>query len=349
MVALGATEGIAELIAGFVKIWAGRWSDRTGQRKVFVFWGYVIAAVAKPMSGMATHWLQALTGRGFDRFGKGIRTAPRDAMLGDWAPPGSEAKVFGFHRGMDTLGATIGPLVTLGILLLWPALPLSYLFFIAFVPGMLAAFLVLAVPEKKLAESEKVHTPLASSLSRFPPIFYFYMSVWAIFSVANSSDVFLLLQVQKQGASQTQVILSYCFFNLIYAALSFPLGAWADRRGTRQVFKAGLFLFVAVYGIFAVATEWWQVILGLALYGIFQAATDGVGKAMILQMAPPEQKATAIGLFVGITGFCSLIASVMFGLIWEQFGSSWSFGVSAGLALLAALILLLDRKVFDLR
>jgi len=346
MVALGLTEGLADLIAGVLKIYAGRWSDRLGKRRVFVFWGYMIAAVAKPLTGMSTHWLQALFGRGLDRMGKGLRTAPRDALLADWSPPDQLGRVFGFHRGMDTAGATLGPLLTLLILFLVPGMPLSQLFIWALIPGLIAAFLVLKVPEKKPLALPANQQPLKESLSRFPPQFYFYLFVWTLFSVANSSDVFLLLRVQEIGGDQTAVILCYCFYNLVYALLSYPAGKLSDSWSREKVFGIGLLIFAGLYGIFAVTHSWTGILIGLFFYGIFSAATDGVGKALIVSVAPKEQKATAIGLFVGFSGLSSLTASVLCGWIWDRWGSFWAFGLSSGLALAAALVffILLAKK-----
>jgi MFS family permease len=344
VVALGLIEGLADFISGVLKIAIGRYSDRIGRRRPFVFWGYILAASAKPLTGLSSHWFQALMGRALDRTGKGLRTAPRDAMLSDWAPKGQEGKVFGFHRGMDTLGATVGPLITLGILAVWPRLELSKLFLIAFIPGLIAAFLVLWVPEKKMVATQRIQTPVFSSLEKFPKVFYFYLFVWVLFSLGNSSDVFLILKIQQFGGSASQTILSYCFFNLIYALCSYPLGAWADKKGAPKIFLAGLLIFALVYGIFAGASSWAHFMTGLFLYGLFNAATDGIGKAIVVQLAPRNQKATAIGLFVGLTGFSTLIASFVGGWIWDNFGSSWSFGLSAVLALMAAVIFYLGQR-----
>lgn len=344
VVALGLIEGLADFISGILKIVFGRWSDRIGKRKIFVFWGYFLAAIAKPLPGLSSHWVQALLARLFDRTGKGLRTAPRDALLSDWAPKGMEGKVYGFHRGMDTLGATIGPLITLGILAAWPAMELSQLFLIAFIPGLIATFLVLAVPEKKLTATEKVHTSFKPSLGKFPKAFYFYLFVWILFSIGNSSDVFLLLKIQEFGASSAQVILSYCFFSLIYALLSYPLGAWADQIGAPRIFVSGLMIFALVYITFGFASNWWHFLIGFFLYGIYNAATDGVGKALVVKLAPKDQKATAIGIFVGFTGFSSLLASVVTGWLWQNHGPQVSFALSASLAIMSAIVFMIGQR-----
>ncbi len=341
LVALGFIEGLAELIAGLFKILAGRWSDRMGRRKIFVFSGYFLAAISKPIAGVATNWVGALSAKALDRFGKGMRTAPRDAMLSDWAPKGQEARVFGFHRSMDSAGATVGPLITLLILAMYPEIALSRFFLWALIPGLIAALLVLGIPEKKLEKKTEIlpdTQTLRESLSQFSKEFYIYLAIWILFSLGNSSDVFLLLRIQNLGASTQQVVLSFCFYNLVYAILSYPVGIWADRKGTKSIFMYGLFIFAIVYGIFASAHHWWILLPGLFLYGIFSAATDGVGKAMVIGMAPKNQKATAIGLFVGGSGFAMLVASVSTGWIWENFGSQWALGISSGIALIAAVL-----------
>lgn len=344
MVALGWTEGIAELIAGILKIYVGRWSDRIGERKKFVFFGYLIAAVAKPFAGLSQNWLQALVARGLDRTGKGLRTAPRDAMLADWATGGNEGYVFGFHRAMDTTGATLGPLITLLILFLFPFVSYKSLFFWALIPGLIAAFLVLKVPEKSLSERQKIHLPLGQSLSKFSTNFYYYLFVWLVFSIANSSDVFLLLKIQNLGATPVQVVLCYCFYNFFYAMVSFPLGAWADRYSPKLIFTMGLVTFAVVYSIFAYAGSWPWLLLALMLYGVFSAATDGVGKAMIVELSPKNQKATAIGMFVGLSGVAALAASVLCGWLWQTYGAQVCFAFSAVLALACA-ILMVFRKL----
>lgn len=345
MVALGWTEGVAEFIAGILKIYAGRWSDRIGVRKPFVFIGYLLAAISKPFAGMSQNWLQALVSRGLDRTGKGLRTAPRDAMLSDLATPDSQGYVFGFHRAMDTAGATLGPALTLLILWWWPKLEYRSLFFLALVPGLIAALLVLKIPEKKKAEKQLIHLPWGASLKQFSPTFYFYLFVWLLFSIANSSDVFLLLKIKDLGATNTQVILCYCFYNFFYALVSFPLGAWADRFSPKKIFTAGLFIFAVVYFIFAYAGSWPWLLVALFLYGLFSAATDGVGKAMIVELSPKNQKATAIGLFVGLSGVAALAASVLCGLLWETYGSVACFVFSAVLAVISGLLMLL--KIFN--
>ncbi len=338
---VGLIEGVAEGIASLLKTYSGRWSDRIRARKTFVWIGYLFAALAKPITGAASSWLQVLFARSFDRFGKGIRSAPRDALLAEAVDPEFRGAAFGWHRMMDTLGAAVGPLFAI-LFLRYHSKPaeLRWLYFLAAIPGLLSVLVVFSIREKS------AELPLAKSLSSFEfsslsRNFKTYLLAWGIFSLANSSDVFLILKAESSGISMTETILMYAFYNLLYSVSSPYLGHLSDKFGRKWVLISGLLVFSFVYFLFGFATERWQFWCLFGIYGTYMAATDGVGKALAIDLVPKDLKASGIGLLGTVTGFATIIASSMAGLLWDKVGSQWTFIYGAFGALIAICILLL--------
>lgn len=336
---VGFIEGLAEAVASLLKSTSGLWSDRIQKRKPFVWMGYLFAALAKPLTGSAQSWIHVLFARSFDRTGKGLRTAPRDAMLAESVPPGMRGAAFGWHRMMDTLGAAVGPL--LAILFLLYSQNLRLIYFIAFIPGLLSVVVALGLKEERaLPQVSRVERKKWSSFFSLSPQFKHYLSAWTIFSLSNSSDVFLLLRAQQAGVSLTETILMYCFYNLLYSLASPYLGGLSDRVGRRRVLLFGLLVFSVVYVGFIFAQQSLHFWILFGVYGFYMAATEGVGKAFAIDLLGEDKKATAVGYLGTVTGISTLIASTMAGYLWDHFGSATTFTYGAAGAVLTFIALL---------
>lgn len=315
---LGLVDGLAEGISSGLRWIGGALSDRFGRRKPFVFAGYTLSAVSKPLMGAAAYfggWPVFLVGRCSDRLGKSIRTSARDALIADSTDPEFRGAAFGLHRTMDTCGAILGPLAALVILLVRPNTPLQWLFFIAVAPGLMSSLLVAAtVRDIPRPPGEGKPPPIFQS---FPAPFWHLIIANAIFSFGNSSDSFLILRSKDIGLTFPQVILAFAVYNTVYAAAALPLGRLSDRIGRKPVVIAGWITYAAVYFGFAVAHAWIAPWLLLGSYGLYQAFSEGVTKAMVSDVVSPRQRAGAIGLFYTVSGVGQLVASVMAGLVWN--------------------------------
>lgn len=333
---IGILEGMAEAAAGLSKGYFGKLADHRARKAPFVQLGYLLSALSKPLMAVWTAPLWVLGARTADRLGKGIRTGARDAMLAAEATSATRARIFGFHRGMDTLGAAIGPL--LALLFLW-AYPEQYraLFLLAFFPGLVAVGFTLLLREAAPAARRKgTGTPGFFSFLKYIPASSpaYRRLLWGLlaFALVNSSGLFLLLLLKQQGIEDAALIGFYIFYNLVYALAAFPAGGLADRRGLKPVFIGGLLLFAAVYGGMALAGSWWQFGLLFLLYGLYAALTEGVAKAWISNLAPEGERATAIGAYEGLRSIAALLASSLAGWIWLQFGPAVLFGATAAAA-----------------
>ena len=328
IVLIGVLEGIAEAVAGLGKGYFGKRSDMSGKRVPFVQIGYSLSALSKPMLAFFVFPIWVFFVRTLDRIGKGIRTGARDALLSDEATPATKGKVFGFHKSMDTLGAVIGPSLALLYLYFYPGNYVT-LFYIAFIPGLLAVLSSFFLKEKTISKSVvKLKTPFFSFLNYWKesPARYRQVVIGLLaFTLFNSSDVFLLLQAKQAGIGDTMVIGLYIFYNLIYALFALPLGILADKIGLKKIFIAGLFIFAIVYFGFANSTNLYVLIALFFLYGIYAAATEGISKAWISNISLKKDTATAIGTFSGLQSICAMLASSLTGLIWYQFGAATAF------------------------
>ncbi|MBI1343225.1 MAG: MFS transporter [Terrimonas sp.] len=328
---IGILEGIAEFTAGLSKGYFGKISDEKGLRLPFIKLGYGFSAVSKPMMALLVYPLWIFFARTVDRLGKGLRTAARDALLSSESTRETKARVFGFHRGMDTTGAVIGPLLALTFLHFFPE-KYKPLFLLAFIPGMISVILIFLLREKKQP---------VSSLGKGN--FFSFFKYWKIasrayrklvvgllaFALFNSSDVFLLLKTKEVTGSDTVTIAAYIFYNLIFALAAYPLGSLADRIGIKKVFMAGLVLFAGVYAGFGFNPSIPVIFVLFFVYGIYAAATEGVTKAWITNIAHESHTATAIGFYTSGQSICSLFASMIAGAIWSGFNSQYTFLVTA--------------------
>jgi len=339
IILIGVLEGFAEATAGLSKGYFGNLSDRTGRRKPFVQLGYALSAISKPMMAAFSYPLWIFFARTTDRLGKGIRTGARDALLSDEATPETKGRVFGFHRALDTVGAVIGPMLALIFLQLYPG-DYKTLFFLAFLPGLFAIVFTVLIREKKSTQTENIVKPgfwdFLQYWSRSPAQYRQLAGALLVFTLFNSSDVFLLLHIKAAGLSDGAVIGMYIFYNFIYAAAAYPMGILADRLGMKRVFVFGLLLFAVVYAGIAFASTW-PVFAGLFfLYGLYASATEGVAKAWMTNICAKKDTATAIGTFTAFQSIGALLASSMAGLIWYSAGAEVVFSISAGASLVVA-------------
>ena len=329
IVLIGVLEGTAEAVAGLSKSYFGRQSDLSGKRLPFVQIGYALSAISKPMMGIFIFPFWIFLARTIDRIGKGVRTGARDAMLSDEATPATKARVFGFHRSLDTLGAVFGPAIALIYLYFYPD-NYQQLFFIAFLPGILAIATTCLIKEKKLQNkaAQVANTNVfafAEYWKNSPPEYRKLLAGLLFFALFNSADVFLLLQLKANGLSDTAVIGMYIFYNLVYALSSYPIGILADRLGLKNIFLAGLCTCVIVYAGFSFHQPGYIYGILFALYGLYAAATEGIAKAWISNLVNKKETATAIGTYSGFQSIAALLASSMAGIIWYNVGAFATF------------------------
>lgn len=347
---IGILEGIAESVAGLSKSYFGKLSDQSGRRLPFVQLGYTLSAISKPMLAFFIYPWWIFLSRTIDRLGKGIRTGARDALLSDECTKENKAKVFGFHRSLDTLGAVFGPAIALAYLYFYPD-DYKTLFLVAFLPGLAAIIATLFIKEKR--------KPAVSVLNgRKPAVHFFaFAGYWKqstgqykklvagllLFALFNSSDVFLLLKMKESGLNDAAVIGIYIFYNLVYAILAYPIGMLADRIGIKKIFIAGLVVFSLVYTGFAFNHSIPVFFLLFFLYGIYAAATEGVSKAWISNIVDKSETATAIGTYSGFQSICAFVASSLCGLLWVNFGAMATFLITAGVTLFVIMYLLMYK------
>lgn len=339
MSSVGLIEGVAEAIASLLKTYSGVWSDRISRRTPFVAAGYFLSAIGKPIIGFSTGWTEVLFARSLDRTGKGLRTAPRDALLAEAVSVELRGAAFGWHRAMDTLGAAIGPLLAI-LYLSIEGQNLRHIYYWALVPGMIAVVIALLVKEKKVEPKKNAPSIRFFEFSSFSGPFKTYLVSWAAFSLTNSSDVFLLMKAKAEGLSLTEIILLYCGYNLAYSIFSPYFGGLSDRIGRKFLLVSGLVVFAGVYVGFSFATLHWHFWILFGLYGLYMAATDGVGKALAVDLIDPSRKATGLGALGTVTGLSTVVASTVAGVIWDHYGASYTFLYGAAGAALAVLILL---------
>jgi MFS family permease len=339
MAVVGIIEGFAEITAGFLKGYFGNLSDRIGKRSIFVVLGYGISAISKPVPGLIASIPAVVVSRTTDRVGKGMRTAPRDALLGSYSK-GNTGAIFGFHRAMDTLGAAIGPLIAIFLLYLFPD-NFQLIFLIAFVPSAIAVSFTFLVKDKPSHSNIKGKLNYSIFWKEVSAEYKFVLIMIIIFSFVNSSDVFLILKSRFISDSNTIAILGYVFFNIVYAIFSYPLGHLSDKYGKKNIFSFGLVVFSLVYLGFALITEMIFIWLLFALYGIYSAATEGVSKAWISDLVPEEWRGSAIGLLTMFSSFAIMLGSFTAGVLWDYFGSAVPFLASSIISFVVAVILFL--------
>ena len=342
MAVVGIIEGAAEVTAGLLKGYFGRLSDKIKKRSVFVVSGYLLSALSKPLPGLFPTITAVITTRISDRIGKGVRTAPRDALLATYAE-GKTGSIFGFHRGMDTLGAAIGPIAALILLHFHPG-DYILIFLVAFAPSIAAVMLTLFVKDNPASFKNVTKRNYAGFWRSAPYQYKINILLITIFSLANSSDVFLILKSKAISNSASLAIWGYIFYNLIYAISSYPIGKYADKIGKKKVYVAGLYIFAAVYLGFALFPDIYFIWILFALYGIYAASTEGVVKAWVSDLIPDEQLGSAIGLMTMLSSLAVMLGSLVAGILWDQFGSAVPFSLSAVVSAIIASTFILVKE-----
>jgi len=353
-VVIGFIEGIAESTASLLKIASGWLSDKLSKRRALVFIGYGLSTLAKPFMYIATTWWLILGVRFTDRFGKGIRTAPRDALVADSLSAKERGKGFGFHRAMDTAGAAMGLVIAAAVVFLFQRGNLDlvrgtyqWLVLLGIVPAVLALFVLFFVREAKGESSLKDNATCNAGLfenikgsTAFDKRFVIFLIVMFLFTLGNSSDAFLILRAQNLGNNVFHILLMLILFNFFYAAVASPAGMLSDKLGRKRIIVIGWALYVLTYVGFAMATDSWQVWVLFALYGIYYGLADGVARAFIADLVPTEKCGTAYGIYHGVVGITLLPASVVAGWLWQSVSPAATFYLGAVLAFLALIGLL---------
>ena len=353
---LGWIEGIAQATVALLAAYAGTRSDRFRRRLPWVRWGYGLPVAGKAILAGAFTWPMVLLGRTVDRVGKGLRSSPRDALIADATEESARGRAFGLHRALDTAGALVGA-ITAALLLWWlagtpsgsgaaaaardDAAPYRVIFAIAAVMGTAAVALTFVVrePGHEAAGPSRPAAPAGSGAAlELPRAYWLALAMLLVFSFANSSDTFLLLRASNVGLSPWAVVLAYALYNIVYTLGSYPAGALSDRHGRWRVIAVGWALYAAAYAGFAVASP--RTIWPLfAVYGLYMALTDGVGKALIVDHAPPERRGRALGILHLGTGITTIASSVVAGVLWDRVGPGAPFWFGAAGAAVALAIL----------
>lgn len=340
MTTVGLIEGIAEATALIVKIFSGSLSDYLGNRKWLAVAGYALGAASKPFFAIAASAEVVLAARFADRIGKGLRGAPRDALVADITPPQYRGAAFGLRQSLDTVGAFTGPLLAAGLMLLW-ANDYRRIFWIALVPGVLAVLLLaLGVREPaKTAPSKGVNPLSRASLRRLSGAYWWVVATGAVFMLARFSEAFLVLRAMQGGMRPALVPLVMVAMNAVYMLSAYPFGKLADRVDHRRLLVAGLVFLVLADLVLAHSGRWPAVLLGVALWGLHMGMTQGLLAVMVAQAAPPDLKGTAFGMFNLVTGIAMLAASVVAGVLWQRVGAAATFYAGAAFSVLAAVLI----------
>ncbi len=343
---LGVIEGLAESTSSIFRVVSGWFSDKVGKRKPFALVGYGVSAVAKLLLAVAFHWPTVLVARVVDRFGKGLRSSPRDALIAQWTPPSVRGRGFGFHRAADTAGAVLGPLIALALLALIGE-NFRPIFALALVPAVLGVIVLRGVSDRPPAPEERGSQPRLR-FRDFGRAYYVFLVISLIFALGNSSDVFIILRARNLGLGVSEAVLAYALYNVVYALLSMPAGIASDRVGRRRVIAGGFGVFAVAYLGFAVIDAGAYVWLLFAVYGVYMALTEGVGRALVADFVGAQWRGTALGLYQGAMGLMILLSSILAGVLWDQVGASAPFflgGSTAALAFLLAVFLLPRRPL----
>ena len=328
--AVGLVEGLGESTALIVKVFSGTISDYLGKRKGLAVLGYTIGALSKPLFAVASMTGVVLTARVLDRIGKGIRGAPRDALVADIVPAHLRGAAFGLRQSLDTVGAFIGPLLAVGFMLLW-ANDFRAVFWVAVIPGLMAvALLVFGLREPEHHQGGQRVNPLRrENIIRLGRSYWWVVGVGAVFTLARFSEAFLVLRAQQSGISLALVPLVMVAMNLVYALSAYPFGKLSDRMSHTKLLALGFVVLIAADLVLATSVHWSVVLAGVALWGIHMGITQGLFAAMIANTAPPDLRGTAYGFFNLASGLAMLLASVLAGLLWDHLGASFTFYVGA--------------------
>jgi MFS family permease len=340
--AVGLIEGMAEATALIVKVFSGVLSDYWGKRKSLAVWGYALGAFSKPLFALSASTGLVITARLLDRVGKGVRGAPRDALVADITPPALRGAAFGLRQSLDTVGAFLGPLLGVGLMLLW-ANDFRAVFWVATIPGLLAvALLLIGIREPEATEAKPRSNPIArANLRRLGSAYWWTVGLGAIFTLARFSEAFLVLRAQQTGVALALVPLVMVAMNLVYSASAYPFGKLSDRVSHSAMLFWGLLVLAGADLILAASSHWSSLLAGIALWGIHMGMTQGLLATMVADCAPADLRGTAFGFFNLLSGVALLLASTMAGWLWDRHGAAFTFYGGAAICALALVCLAL--------
>lgn len=347
-IAVGIVEGLAESLALIVKVFSGTLSDYWGKRKGLAVFGYALGAFAKPLFALASGTGLVLTARLLDRIGKGMRGAPRDALIADIAPLHVRGAAFGLRQALDTVGAFLGPLLAVGLMLLW-ANDFRAVFWVAVVPGLMAVGLLLVgIREPEYLQTSRGRNPIRwDTLARLGSHYWWVVGFGAVFTLARFSEAFLVLRAQQGGIPVALVPLVMVAMNVIYACSAYPFGKLSDQMSHTKLLSLGLLFLVAADLVLATNDHWAVVLVGVGLWGLHLGMTQGLLATMVADTVPADLRGTAYGFFNLASGVAMLIASVLAGFLWDQLGASFTFYAGATFCLIALLGLVLYRLNYE--
>lgn len=333
---VGIIEGLAEATALIVKVFSGALSDYLGRRKGLAVLGYALGALTKPLFAIASGAGLVIAARLIDRVGKGIRGAPRDALVADIAPPDMRGAAFGLRQSLDTVGAFVGPLLGVGLMLLW-ANDYRAVFWFAVIPGMMAVGLLLfGVQEPERHMSHKRTNPIQrDNLRRLGASYWWVVAIGGLFTLARFSEAFLVLRAQQSGVAAAFVPLVMVAMNLVYAGSAYPFGWLSDRMSHAKLLALGLIVLIAADLVLASGHHWWTVLIGVSLWGVHMGMTQGLLATMVADNSPADLRGTAYGVFNLISGLAMLVASGFAGWLWDQYGAEATFHAGAIYSLIA--------------
>jgi MFS family permease len=338
---VGIIEGLAEATALIVKVFSGALSDYWRKRKGLAVLGYAMGALSKPLFAIAPNMGLVLTARLIDRVGKGLRGAPRDALVADLTPPAIRGAAFGLRQSLDTVGAFTGPLLAVGLMLLW-ANDFRAVFWVAVIPGVMAvALLLFGIKEPaRTADAAPRSNPITqANLRRLSTSYWWVVALGAVFTLARFSEAFLVLRAQQGGIAMALVPLVMVAMNIVYAASAYPFGKLSDSMSHRTLLAIGLVVLIAADLVLAYSNQWTVVLAGVTLWGVHMGITQGLLATMVADTAPVDLRGTAYGFFNLMSGLAMLAASVVAGLLWDQLGAAFTFYAGAGFSVLALGIL----------
>jgi MFS family permease len=345
VLAVGLIEGVAESTAQIVKVFSGVFSDYLGRRKSLAIFGYTLGALSKPLFALASSSGLIFAARVIDRIGKGVRGAPRDALVADLTAPGQRGAAFGLRQSLDTVGAFLGPLIGMGLMLLW-ANDFRAVFWVALIPGVLAVgLLVFGVQEPVAERPAQRQNPVSRvALKRLSLTYWWVVAIGALFTLARFSEAFLVLRAHQSGIPIALVPLMMVLMNLLYAATAYPFGKLSDRVSQTALLVLGLGVLIVADLVLAIGDNWTMVLVGVGLWGVHMGMTQGLLATLVAGTAPADLRGTAFGFFNLVSGIAMLVASVLAGFVWDRLGAEFTFYFGAAFGVLALLALFIRQR-----